>query len=164
LFTTFPRCSWVSIFCNARRILWPLVSTIHGRQHVHLSSRIFSSITGNKFLPVCEAFETILLKKTGNSWRQGRPSFRNGIDLSAWMLRRAEKGKENRKIISVVGRLSGPKGDVVRKIVEEVFPKIAASSRCRARHLSGVMKETEDSSKDHSYGSKENGFLQKSIM
>jgi peptidoglycan/xylan/chitin deacetylase (PgdA/CDA1 family)/glycosyltransferase involved in cell wall biosynthesis len=132
--------SWVSYFATRGGTV-PLVSTIHGRQHVHLSSRIFR-VYGEQILAVCESIRDHLIEKLGIP-KDTVAIVRNGIDLSEWRVAPAGNGKKKRRVISLVGRLSGPKGDVVRKIVEEVFPKIIASCPDVELDIVGGMKETE---------------------
>lgn len=132
--------SWVSYFATREGIV-PLVSTIHGRQHVHLSSRIFR-VYGEQILAVCESIRDHLIEKLGIP-ADRVVIVRNGIDLSEWSTAPRGNGKKKRRAISLVGRLSGPKGDVVRKIVEEVFPKIIASRPDVELEIVGGMKETK---------------------
>jgi peptidoglycan/xylan/chitin deacetylase (PgdA/CDA1 family)/glycosyltransferase involved in cell wall biosynthesis len=132
--------SWVSYFATRGGAV-PLVSTIHGRQHVHLSSRIFS-VYGEQILAVCESIRDHLIEKLGIP-ADRVVIVRNGIDLSEWRIAPAGNGKKKHRVISLVGRLSGPKGNVVRRIVEEVFPKIIAPCPDVELNIVGGMKETE---------------------
>ena len=147
--------SWVSYFATRGGTV-PLVSTIHGRQHVHLSSRIFR-VYGEQILAVCESIRDHLIEKLGIP-ADRVAIVRNGIDLSEWRIAPAGNRKKKRRVISLVGRLSGPKGEVVRKFVEEVFPKIVASCPDVELDIVGGMKETEGLEKIDSVGSKEDGF------
>ena len=132
--------SWVSYFATRGGSV-PLVSTVHGRQHVHLSSRVFR-IYGEQILAVCESIRDHLLDKLGIP-AEKVTVVRNGIDLSDWSVARARSAKKKRKVISLVGRLSGPKGNVVRKIIEEVFPKVVAAYKNVEFDIVGGMNETE---------------------
>jgi peptidoglycan/xylan/chitin deacetylase (PgdA/CDA1 family)/glycosyltransferase involved in cell wall biosynthesis len=132
--------SWISYFATRGGTV-PLVSTIHGRQHVHLSSKIFH-IYGEQVLAVCESIRGHLIEALGLP-PDSISIVRNGIDLSEWKKARRGSDKKTRKIISLVGRLSGPKGDLVRKIVEDVFPKVVKACPDVELHVVGGMNETE---------------------
>ena len=130
--------SWVSYYATRRGPV-PLVSTLHGRQHVHLSSKIFH-IYGEKVIAVCEGIREHLIREL--DYAPGAVSVvRNGIDLSTWTSK-AQK-KRHAHVISLVGRLSGPKGVVAEKIVGEVFPLVKRTIPDVELHIVGGMNETD---------------------
>jgi peptidoglycan/xylan/chitin deacetylase (PgdA/CDA1 family)/glycosyltransferase involved in cell wall biosynthesis len=120
--------SWVSHFAS-RRTGIPLVSTVHGRQHVHASSRSFS-VYGENVIAVSESLKDHLIADlglqsakitvipNGLDWRRSRivkpPPVRAGfIDVS-----------RKNKVILFIGRLTGPKGDVVYSLISKVMPRV----------------------------------------
>jgi peptidoglycan/xylan/chitin deacetylase (PgdA/CDA1 family)/glycosyltransferase involved in cell wall biosynthesis len=132
--------SWVAYFAT-RRSAVPLVSMIHGKQHIHFSSR-HSKIFGEKLIAVCEALKEHLCRDLGYA-ENAITVIRNGIDLHAWFPEPGPEAQAESKMISLVGRLSGPKGDVARTIVEEVFPAVFAVHPDAELRIVGGMRESE---------------------
>ncbi len=93
----------------------PMVTSVHGRQPVHTSRKKFHAM-GDKALPVCEAIKEQLVNDLGVSKSVLEVS-RNGIETEEfhWL-----EAPQNRKpIISIIGRLTGPKGDLCYKLLGE---------------------------------------------
>ena len=120
--------SWVSYFAT-RLTGTAFVSTIHGRQHLHFSSKSFS-VYGRHIIAVSESLKEHLVRELGlrSSDILVVP---NGLEIERWTHHRGSAGKkrvfgvkQNVKVILFVGRLSGPKGDIVRFIVSEVVPRL----------------------------------------
>lgn len=106
--------SWSSaIACKIARI--PLVTSTHGRQPVHLSRKIFKAF-GDLTIPVCENIQTHLINDLGVNPDRSIV-LRNPIDTSLYSFEFNEN-KKDKKIISIIGRLSGPKGDVAYSLLE----------------------------------------------
>lgn len=106
--------SWSSeIACRIAGI--PLVTTTHGRQPVHLSRKIFKAF-GDMTIPVCENIQTHLVNDLGVAPEKTKV-LRNPIDISAYPFLPAENNQE-KKIVSIIGRLSGPKGEVAYSLLE----------------------------------------------
>jgi peptidoglycan/xylan/chitin deacetylase (PgdA/CDA1 family)/glycosyltransferase involved in cell wall biosynthesis len=120
--------SWVCFYAT-RFTKVPLVSSVHGRQHIHFSSKTFK-IYGEKLLPVCECLQEHMradLKAIPDRIQL----IRNGINLDYFKFNQKESTVKNllgikgdEKIITLIGRMSGPKGEVAKFIITEVFPKI----------------------------------------
>lgn len=93
----------------------PMVTSVHGRQPVHPSRKKFHAI-GDKALPVCEAIKEQLENDLGVSKNLLEVS-RNGIetDKFQWL----EVPQNKKPIISIIGRLTGPKGDLCYKLLDE---------------------------------------------
>jgi peptidoglycan/xylan/chitin deacetylase (PgdA/CDA1 family)/glycosyltransferase involved in cell wall biosynthesis len=130
--------SWVCYFATRSGNI-PLVSSIHGRQHLHFSSKMFS-VYGEKRVAVCKSIYDHLnrdLKYPLDSLAL----VHNGIDLSAWKFEKHAPPKRAKKIVSFVGRLSGFKGDTLLIIVEQIFPKIFEQYRNVEFHIIGGMNE-----------------------
>lgn len=115
--------SWAAnIACKIAGI--PLISTVHGRQPVHLSRKIIKGF-GDFILPVCENIGNHLIGDLGVK-REGIKVLRNPIDSSLYTFtkigdRGDESGREKRPLISIIGRLSGPKGDVAYSLLSELY-------------------------------------------
>ncbi|MEK7748674.1 MAG: glycosyltransferase, partial [Bacteroidota bacterium] len=120
--------SWVSYFAT-RRTGTAFVSTIHGRQHLHFSSKSFS-VYGRHIIAVSESLKEHLVRELGLQ-SSDIVVVPNGLDIERWTHHRGSASKrrvfgveQNVKVILFVGRLSGPKGDIVRFIVSEVVPRL----------------------------------------
>lgn len=130
--------SWVSYFAT-RFGTTPLVSSIHGRQHLHLSSQLFS-VYGEKRVAVCRSIYDHL----NHDLKYGLETLslvHNGIDMTKWEFRPHTPPPRKTKIVSFVGRLSGFKGDTLLVIVEKVFPKVLKEYGDVEFHIIGGMNE-----------------------
>lgn len=106
--------SWSSqIACKIAGI--PLITTTHGRQPVHLSRKIFKAF-GDLTIPVCENIQVHLINELGVS-SKNTVVLRNPINTIEYPFA-AQKKDESKKILSIIGRLSGPKGEVAYKLLE----------------------------------------------
>ncbi len=132
--------SWVSFFATRGGNV-PLVSTLHGRQHAHLSSKIFR-IYGEIILAVCEGIRDHLVRELHYPL-DSVSVVRNGISMSSWEDRGGMHPAASSNVISLVGRLSGPKGNVVKKIVREVFPEVHRVRPDIELHIVGGMNDAE---------------------
>lgn len=106
--------SWSShIACKITKT--PLVTTVHGRQRVHNTSKKFHAM-GDRALPVCEAIQEQIINDLDVPKEMVLLS-RNGIDTTKYT---PQPSPENKKpIISIIGRLSGPKGELCYKLLSE---------------------------------------------
>ena len=93
----------------------PMVTTVHGRQPVHASRKKFHAM-GNKAMPVCEAIYHQLIDDLNVSEKTLEVS-RNGIDTTRYSWCKAPNNA--RKVIAIIGRLSGPKGDLCYRLLNE---------------------------------------------
>ncbi|MGL4969243.1 MAG: polysaccharide deacetylase family protein [Fusobacteriaceae bacterium] len=108
--------SWAAnIACKITGI--PLVSTVHGRQPVHFSRKLIKGF-GDYILPVCENIEEHIKKDLGVK-RETIEVIRNPIDSRSYYF--AEINDNIKCKISIIGRLSGPKGDVAYNILSELW-------------------------------------------
>lgn len=107
--------SWsCEIACKLANI--PLITSTHGRQPVHLSRKIFKAF-GRETLVVCENVKTHLIEELGVNPNMIKV-VRNPIDINLYNFSYTEPSQE--KIISIIGRLSGPKGDTTYSILEKL--------------------------------------------
>lgn len=100
--------------CKLTKI--PMITTIHGRQPVHKSSKKFVPI-GYKALVVSENIKKNLVEELNVSENQIEV-LRNGIDIEKY---KPQKKEHKDKIVSIIGRLSGPKGEIAYELMEKVF-------------------------------------------
>lgn len=93
----------------------PMVTTVHGRQPVHASSKRFHAM-GDLALPVCEAIRDQLLTGLGVPPNKLVVS-RNGIHTQDFVWSPAPNNAK--PVVSIIGRLSGPKGDLCYRLLTE---------------------------------------------
>ena len=91
----------------------PLITTTHGRQPIHFSRKLIKAF-GDYSIAVCENIKKHMVNDIGFSENKvsviPNPVNYKKLDL--------EKKVNNKKIISIVGRLSGLKGDVAYDLLE----------------------------------------------
>ncbi|EEY46420.1 polysaccharide deacetylase family protein [Vibrio mimicus] len=93
----------------------PMVTTVHGRQPVHASRKKFHAM-GDKALPVCEAIRDQLINELNVPESQLHVS-RNGIETDTF--KRSAAPNNHKPVISIIGRLSGPKGELCYRLLTE---------------------------------------------
>lgn len=109
--------SWSSaLACKIAGI--PLITTVHGRQPVHFSRKILKGF-GDYSLAVCENIKEHLIRDL-NVNKEKIEVLRNPIDSMKYSFVE-KKSHQGKKIISIIGRLSGPKGDVTYKLLELLY-------------------------------------------
>ncbi|WP_240207241.1 polysaccharide deacetylase family protein [Vibrio sp. CyArs1] len=93
----------------------PMVTTVHGRQPVHASRKKFHAM-GDKALPVCEAIRDQLYNDLAVPLERMEVS-RNGIetDKFQWL----DTPQNSKPVVTIVGRLSGPKGELCYRLLDE---------------------------------------------
>lgn len=108
--------SWSAmIACKIAGI--PLVTTTHGKQPVHLSRKIIKGF-GDYSIAVCENVYEQMSEEL-NFKKEKIEVLRNPVNCEEYKF--SKKIRENNEIvISIIGRLSGPKGDVTYSLLEEL--------------------------------------------
>ncbi|MGL5291171.1 MAG: glycosyltransferase, partial [Vibrionaceae bacterium] len=101
------------IACKLANI--PLVTTVHGKQPVHASRKRFHAL-GERAMPVCEAIFDQLINEL-NVPKSKLEVSRNGIDVDQYQWQAAPQNA--RKVITIIGRLTGPKGDLCYRLLSE---------------------------------------------
>ena len=91
----------------------PLITTTHGRQPIHFSRKLIKAF-GDYSIAVCENIKKHMVNDIGFS-KNKVSVILNPVNYKKLDL---EKKANNKKVISIVGRLSGPKGDVAYDILE----------------------------------------------
>lgn len=106
--------SWsCAIACKIAKI--PLVTTIHGRQPVHLSRKLVKAF-GDYSLSVCENIRDHVVNDLKVK-PENITVLRNMINTKEYQKNSLEN-TGNKKVISIIGRLSGPKGDVTYNLLD----------------------------------------------
>ncbi len=104
--------SWsCQIACKLAGI--PLITTTHGRQPVHFSRKLIKAF-GDYSIAVCENIKKHMVNDIG--YNENKISvILNPINFVEKEFKKDENSKKN---ISIIGRLSGPKGDVAYDLLE----------------------------------------------
>ena len=104
--------SWsCQIACKLAGI--PLITTTHGRQPVHFSRKLIKAF-GDYSIAVCENIKKHMVNDIG--YNENKISvILNPINFVEKEFKKDENYKKN---ISIIGRLSGPKGDVAYDLLE----------------------------------------------
>jgi peptidoglycan/xylan/chitin deacetylase (PgdA/CDA1 family)/glycosyltransferase involved in cell wall biosynthesis len=108
--------SWVSYFA-LRGLKVPLVSTVHGRQHLHTSTSLFD-VYGDKVIAICENL-AVHLREEVKMEATKIMVVPNGIGFQA----EGGVGSEGSRV-AFIGRFNGPKGERAAALFEHVFPAL----------------------------------------
>lgn len=130
--------SWICFFATRSGTV-PLVSSMHYRQHLHFSSKLFS-VYGEKRVAVCRSIYTHLNRELKYPLEK-LALVHNGIDLTRWKFLPRNIPSEGKKIVSFVGRLTGFKGDSLLIIIKEIFPRVYAKYKNVEFHIVGAMSD-----------------------
>jgi peptidoglycan/xylan/chitin deacetylase (PgdA/CDA1 family)/glycosyltransferase involved in cell wall biosynthesis len=95
----------------------PMVTTVHGRQPVHASRKRFHAM-GFRALAVCEDVADQIIGELGVD-KKSVSVVRNGVDVSRFLPR--QRPQNPKPIIAVIGRLTGPKGDLAFQFLDRVL-------------------------------------------
>ncbi|MFM5050991.1 polysaccharide deacetylase family protein [Aeromonas veronii] len=95
----------------------PMITTVHGRQPVHASRKAFHAL-GYRAVAVCEDIAHQIVDNLGVD-----PAIvqvlRNGIETNKFQLVPAPDNPK--PVIAIIGRLSGPKGELCYRLLDEVL-------------------------------------------
>ncbi|MBW3762378.1 polysaccharide deacetylase family protein [Aeromonas jandaei] len=108
----------------------PMITTVHGRQPVHASRKAFHAL-GYRVVAVCEDIARQIIDNLGVD-----PAIvqvlRNGIETDKF--RPVPASDNDKPVIAIIGRLSGPKGELCYRLLDEVLDLDA----CKVRIVSGT--------------------------
>lgn len=125
--------SWVSYFAVLGTKI-PLISTIHGRQHIHASVKLFD-IYGDRLIAICENLRTHLINEIkikpekifllANGFDlDNLEAFTQAYQMPTTPFEESEHKPRKAKVISWIGRLNGGKGEIATELLHKVFPKL----------------------------------------
>ena len=161
--------SWVSYFA-LKGLPVPLVSTVHGRQHLHTSTSLFD-VYGQKVIAICEnlaehlreevrmdpakivvvpngvAFATITSPPGPLSSGEGEPDdSKTRIAGSPSPQERGPGGEVRR--LAFIGRFNGPKGARAAALLQHVFPALLAEfPALRVALIGGELEQLPEAGK-----------------
>ena len=143
--------SWVSYFAlTGLRV--PLVSTVHGRQHLHTSTSLFD-VYGQKVIAICENLAEHLREEV-----QMDPAkivvVPNGVAFATitsppgpLSKRAGGLGSEVLRL-AFIGRFNGPKGERAATLLQHVFPPLLAEfPALRVTLIGGEMEQLPEAGK-----------------
>jgi peptidoglycan/xylan/chitin deacetylase (PgdA/CDA1 family)/glycosyltransferase involved in cell wall biosynthesis len=112
--------SWVGYFAVRGRPL-PLVSTVHGRQHLHASTSLFD-VYGDKVIAICGNLAEHLREEV--KMAPGKIAVvPNGVAFGP-LSPPSEGSREVSARMAFIGRFNGPKGERAAALFEHVFPPL----------------------------------------
>jgi peptidoglycan/xylan/chitin deacetylase (PgdA/CDA1 family) len=111
------RASGWSSYVACKLTKTPMVTTVHGRQPVHASRKRFHAM-GFRALAVCEDIADQIIGELGVN-KKSVSVVRNGVDVSRFLPR--HRLQNPKPVIAIVGRLTGPKGDLAFQLVDRVL-------------------------------------------
>ncbi len=109
--------SWVS-YLALRGLKVPLVSTVHGRQHLHASTSLFD-IYGDKVIAICENLRQHLVAEV-KMQPEKIVALPNGIRFRPLAAPQPVAAPELR--VAFIGRFNGGKGERAAALLAQVFP------------------------------------------
>ncbi|MNJ30625.1 Polysaccharide deacetylase [compost metagenome] len=107
-----------------------MITTVHGRQPVHASRKAFHAL-GYRAVAVCEDIARQIIDNLGVDPAMVQV-LRNGIETDRFQPVPAPDNA--RPVIAIIGRLSGPKGELCYRLLDEVLDLDA----CQVRVVSGT--------------------------
>ena len=129
--------SWVSYFA-LRGLSVPLVSTVHGRQHLHASTSLFD-VYGDKVIAICENLRSHLISEVKMAASKivaipngvafaaldekpgiGNEGFKDDEDNSSFLTPHSSLSQPLR--LAFIGRFNGGKGERAAALLAQVFP------------------------------------------
>lgn len=126
--------SWI---CNIAALFTGIafISTIHGRQHLHLSSKSWS-VYGTNIIVVSESLREHLIYEL-NLDPKYITTIPNGFETQRWISAASIQQDLNVfglppeiPILLFVGRFSGSKGNAVRFLVSKIYPQLVKKVPC----------------------------------
>ena len=138
--------SWVA-YVALRGLKVPLISTIHGRQHLHASTSLFD-IYGDKVIAICANLRQHLIEEV-----KMRPEkivlLPNGVAFEAPERQPdIDKKPTSDARISFIGRFNGGKGERAAALLQQVFPVLLAEfPALRLALVGGELEHLPDAGK-----------------
>ncbi|MDB5267416.1 MAG: hypothetical protein JWP58_456 [Hymenobacter sp.] len=109
--------SWVSYFA-LRGLAVPLVSTVHGRQHLHTSTSLLD-VYGDKVIAICANLREHLISEVKMEAAK-IVAIPNGVAFGS----EAIAGENSDLRVSFIGRFNGGKGERAAALLAQVFPAL----------------------------------------
>ena len=152
--------SWVSYFA-LRGLRVPLVSTVHGRQHLHTSTSLFD-IYGQKVIAICEnlaehlreevkmAPAKIAVVPNGVAFGAEEPAVKREevASASSGAVATTALSPSDSLRLAFIGRFNGPKGERAAVLLQHVFPALLqAFGQLRVTLIGGELEQLPQAGK-----------------
>jgi peptidoglycan/xylan/chitin deacetylase (PgdA/CDA1 family)/glycosyltransferase involved in cell wall biosynthesis len=126
--------SWVS-YLALRGLQVPLVSTVHGRQHLHTSTSLFD-VYGERVIAICQNLREHLITEVKMAAAK-IVAIPNGVAFDAAHASTTDAGLR----VSFIGRFNGGKGERAAALLQQVFPALLREfSRLRVALIGGELE------------------------
>ena len=148
--------SWVSYFA-LRGLGVPLVSTVHGRQHLHTSASLVD-VYGQKVIAICEnlaehlrdevkmAPAKIAVVPNGVAFRKNDPEQPGAEVVASTKFSSLPSADPLR--LAFIGRFNGPKGERVAALLQHVFPPLLQEfAQLRVTLIGGELEQLPEAGK-----------------
>ncbi len=140
--------SWVSYFA-IKGLRVPLVSTVHGRQHLHTSTSLFD-IYGQKVIAICENLAEHLREEVKMAPAK-LVVVPNGVAFAPTPVSSPsllEEGVGGEVRLAFIGRFNGPKGARAAALLQHVFPPLLAEfPALRVTLIGGELEQLPEAGK-----------------
>ncbi len=120
---------WVS-FIACKLTKTPMITTVHGRQPIHASRKFFSAF-GYAVLAVAEDIRDQIVSCLGIP-QEKVVVLRNAVDTNRFRYAPPENSTP-RPIISIIGRLTGPKGELCYELLEKTLADLIRNNKIEIR-------------------------------
>jgi len=111
--------SWVCYWAT-RGSRTAYLSSIHGRQHLHLSLKVFD-VYGDAVIAISENIKRHLIKEVGMK-SQKINVIPNGFEIDC--IERSQYVEAFPIKLALLGRTSGPKGEISAYLLKNIFPRL----------------------------------------
>ncbi|GAB3636484.1 polysaccharide deacetylase family protein [Hymenobacter arcticus] len=144
--------SWVSYFA-LKGLKVPLVSTVHGRQHLHASTSLFD-IYGQKVIAICENLAEHLRQEVKMAPAKlvvvpnGVAFGKEELNIVADECADAPTTMFNSLRVAFIGRFNGPKGERAAALLQHVFPALLQEfAQLRVTLIGGELAQLPEAGK-----------------
>lgn len=112
-------CSWIAVL-SAKLLKIPVISTIHGRQHIHFSSTKFN-FYGDKIIAVCNNIQTHLVRELMLK-NESIAVIPNPFNFSKYNSCYCQNGENT--ILSIIGRTNSLKGHITKNLIMKTADRL----------------------------------------
>ncbi len=123
--------AWVSCLCGKLCNI-PVITTVHGRQATHLSRKLFPAF-GYYTIAVCEKVKQQLTDELKIK-EERIEVLRNGFNIEEMT---EHPVKNSHKIVTILTRFTGPKGELAYKLLEHLQNNFTAFNNVEFRVVGG---------------------------
>lgn len=112
-------CSWIAVLAT-KWLKIPVISTVHGRQHIHFSSTNYN-FYGDKIIAVCNNIK-IHLERELNIQNTSIQVLPNTFDFSKY--ENIGRSTNDKLVLSIIGRTNSIKGEMTSSIIKNLADEL----------------------------------------